>query len=217
MLTAYKGETYLLSVTALDLEEKPKTNIATANVSVFSYTPTSDRIDYLPVATMQIGLEDGLCVYRWSVPETPMYDDAIVHYEITDNDGFTSSIFEPIKFLEQAVLTGSASSLTPTEHEWLRVAFEKTHFLQYDEHWHVKSAEQHPVFTEQDRDKLDNMADRLEYLINLEGGRWKIDRHTGQIMFYAENNITEIARFALKDKFGNPVVEAGQAFERVKL
>lgn len=254
MLIAYKGETFLLSVTVLDLEERPKTDVTSATVSVYSYSATNDKVNMLVDAVMNFD-GDGLCTYRWDVPAEPEYTEAVVEYVITDSMGYVSNVHEAIKFEDPITVVGVQSGLSPIEREWLRLAYERTHYLQYDihghvksteqhpeinalstqqnnwlqvifektyklqydDHNHVKSSEQHPVFTPADRDKLDHMADRVEYLVNLEGGRWRIDRHTGQMIFYGEDNTTELARFLLKDKFGNTVIDAGQAYERIKL
>lgn len=45
-------------------------------------------------------------------------------------------------------------------------------------------------------------------------GRWMIDENTNQMIFYKDDNTTEIARFNLKDSAGNAAVDA--VFERLR-
>jgi hypothetical protein len=44
----------------------------------------------------------------------------------------------------------------------------------------------------------------LNLIYDIEGGRWKIDTTANQMVFYAADNITEIARFDLFDSGGSP-------------
>ena len=46
-------------------------------------------------------------------------------------------------------------------------------------------------------------------------GRWIVDENNNQMIFYEDDNVTEIARYDLKDKSGNPSVES--IFERTKV
>lgn len=46
-------------------------------------------------------------------------------------------------------------------------------------------------------------------------GRWRIDKNTNQMIFFKEDNTTEIARFNLFDSAGNPSVET--VFDRQKV
>jgi len=46
-------------------------------------------------------------------------------------------------------------------------------------------------------------------------GRWIVDENNNQMIFYEDDNVTEIARYDLKDKNGNPTVES--IFERTKV
>ena len=55
----------------------------------------------------------------------------------------------------------------------------------------------------------------VEFVKNIEGGRWIIDSALNQMVFYAEDNISEVARFDLLDKDGLPTSE--NVFERVKI
>jgi hypothetical protein len=42
------------------------------------------------------------------------------------------------------------------------------------------------------------------FIYSIEGGRWKIDTSTNQMVFYAADNVTEIARFDLFNSGGSP-------------
>jgi hypothetical protein len=43
---------------------------------------------------------------------------------------------------------------------------------------------------------------QLQFVYHIEGGRWKIDTTTNEMVFYKANNVSEIARFSLLDKNG---------------
>ena len=45
-------------------------------------------------------------------------------------------------------------------------------------------------------------------------GQWEVLSDSNEMVFYQENNETEIARFSLKDSEGNPSVD--QVFKRVR-
>lgn len=55
--------------------------------------------------------------------------------------------------------------------------------------------------------------DNIDFIKNIEGGRWKINNN--QMIFYNEDNITEIARFNLTDQSGNPTTQ--NVFERTRV
>lgn len=46
------------------------------------------------------------------------------------------------------------------------------------------------------------LVDRIEFIKNIEGGRWSMVND--QMIFYAEDNVTEVARFNLFDSTGTP-------------
>jgi hypothetical protein len=46
--------------------------------------------------------------------------------------------------------------------------------------------------------------DDIDFIKDIEGGRWRIDSSTNQMIFFEEDNSTEIARFNLYDKDGSP-------------
>jgi hypothetical protein len=53
----------------------------------------------------------------------------------------------------------------------------------------------------------------IDFLRNIEGGRWKIENN--QMVFYAEDNTTEVARFNLYDTTGQP--SSTDVFERTRV
>jgi len=53
----------------------------------------------------------------------------------------------------------------------------------------------------------------IAFLKNIEGGKWEIK--SNQMIFYASDNLTEIARFNLFDVSGNPTMTNVMARERV--
>jgi hypothetical protein len=55
---------------------------------------------------------------------------------------------------------------------------------------------------------------KVNFLKNMEGGRWKIDTTVDQMIFYAEDNVTEVARFDLYDVTGSSTSEC--VYERVR-
>lgn len=60
---------------------------------------------------------------------------------------------------------------------------------------------------------LGNIETKVDRLIDIQYGRWFIDNN--QMIFYKEDNVTEVARFDLFDENGNPTMDA--VFDRVKL
>lgn len=54
----------------------------------------------------------------------------------------------------------------------------------------------------------------IEFLKDIEGGRWIIDDTTNEMVFYKADNVTEVMRFDLKDKDGLPTSEG--PYERVR-
>lgn len=62
---------------------------------------------------------------------------------------------------------------------------------------------------------LNVVSASVEYIRALHGGRWKILTGSSQMVFYAEDNVTEVARFDLFDADGNPSTDC--VFERVKV
>lgn len=57
------------------------------------------------------------------------------------------------------------------------------------------------------------LASDVDFIKNIEGGRWKVVNQ--QMVFYAEDNVTELARFDLTDVSGNPTNT--NVYERVRV
>lgn len=49
-----------------------------------------------------------------------------------------------------------------------------------------------------------SLTSDVAFIKDMIGGRWTIDSATYQMIFYKDDNVTEVARFDLKDKNGNP-------------
>ena len=62
-------------------------------------------------------------------------------------------------------------------------------------------------------DKLALLQNKIDYAIDMTAGRWKIENC--QMIFYKEDNLTEVARFDLFDDQGNPSMDA--VFDRRKV
>lgn len=62
--------------------------------------------------------------------------------------------------------------------------------------------------------KIDTMQSDVTEIKNYTNGRWKIDTTTNQMIFYQDDNVTEVARFDLLDEDGNPT--SLNPFERQK-
>jgi hypothetical protein len=62
---------------------------------------------------------------------------------------------------------------------------------------------------------LEPMSEKVEFIKNIEGGRWIIDKPTKQMVFYDDSNENEIARFDLLDAAGRPSVAS--VFERARV
>jgi hypothetical protein len=56
----------------------------------------------------------------------------------------------------------------------------------------------------------------LQFLADIEGGRWLIDETAKQMVFFRSDNVTEVARFNLLDKDGVATGTPAEAFERVR-
>lgn len=72
--------------------------------------------------------------------------------------------------------------------------------------------------TEQDKLDIANMVDSSPVLAGVKNavlGRWKMDG--AQMIFYAEDNETEVARFNLFNKTGSPATKPAEVFERVRV
>ncbi len=57
-------------------------------------------------------------------------------------------------------------------------------------------------------------AENIEFIKDIEGGRWTIDSDTNQMVFYKADNVTEVARFDLQDSAGSASVS--EVFSRLR-
>jgi len=57
----------------------------------------------------------------------------------------------------------------------------------------------------------------LTFISDIEGGRWKIDEVAQQMIFYKDDNITEVARFNLLDSAAAPTGTPADAYERTRV
>ena len=55
-------------------------------------------------------------------------------------------------------------------------------------------------------------AEDIQFVKDIEGGRWMIDNTDNQMIFYKDDNITEVARFGLSGSTGLPTTD--QVFRR---
>lgn len=62
-------------------------------------------------------------------------------------------------------------------------------------------------------DEMTDIKNDISFIRNIEGGRWKIENN--QMIFYSEDNATEIARFNLFDDKGSP--SNIHVFERMRV
>lgn len=59
---------------------------------------------------------------------------------------------------------------------------------------------------------VDNSNDLIQKIYDIQFGRWKIENN--QMIFYKEDNSTEVVRFDLFDESGKPSMEV--VFERLR-
>lgn len=57
------------------------------------------------------------------------------------------------------------------------------------------------------------MGEALGFIRDIEGGRWKVDTATNEMVFFKEDNVTVVARFNLFNQFGAAATD--NVFERV--
>lgn len=65
------------------------------------------------------------------------------------------------------------------------------------------------------RNIVSSITSSISQLYDISYGRWKIDTITKQMIFYRDDNMTEVARFDLFDSSGTPSSDA--VFERTKV
>ena len=59
---------------------------------------------------------------------------------------------------------------------------------------------------------MDTLQDDITFLKDIEGGRWK--REGTQMIFYKDDNTTEVARFDLYQSTGKPATASDEVWER---
>lgn len=81
------------------------------------------------------------------------------------------------------------------------------------------SGESTPVYASEDIDNqihtLNMLSSSIDFTRQHQAGRWTIDTDTFQMIFYKEDNTTEIARYSLADESGSPSYTS--VFTRTKL
>ena len=74
------------------------------------------------------------------------------------------------------------------------------------------SGESSPVYA---TEEYNPMPEQVEFIKSIEGGRWKLDSDTNQMIFYKDDNTTVVARFGMSGSEGTPAVS--DVFERQRL
>ena len=69
-----------------------------------------------------------------------------------------------------------------------------------------------PVYATEDYSPLE---EQTQFSYHISGGRWILDEATNQMIFFADDNVTEIARFDMKDQNNVPSVES--VFSRTRV
>jgi len=63
--------------------------------------------------------------------------------------------------------------------------------------------------------QVQNLSTDTKFIREMTAGRWKLEG--SHMVFYAEDNLTVVASFALKDINGSPTVDPSTAVERVRV
>ena len=74
--------------------------------------------------------------------------------------------------------------------------------------WEVTASNGNVVFAS-DEIEIDSRLTR-----HFTVGQWEIDKSTNEMIFYQDDNVTEMGRFDLKDSSGNP--STGEVFKRIR-
>jgi hypothetical protein len=77
----------------------------------------------------------------------------------------------------------------------------------------VYAIEQYNV--EENDPKVGSIYTDVQFIKSIEGGRWRINTATNQMVFYAEDNVTIVATFNLFDQNGTPTSSA--PYERTRV
>ena len=73
------------------------------------------------------------------------------------------------------------------------------------------SGESSPVYATEEYRPTE---EKIDFIHDIEGGMWKIDKDDSQMIFYKKDNATEIARFDLKDE--NDAASVESVFSRTR-
>ena len=92
--------------------------------------------------------------------------------------------------------------------------------VHFADHFHGSvlwdTGESTPTYASEDYSPiLDLVSSSVDFTRHISAGRWKIDTGQSHMIFYKEDNDTEIARFSLTDSDGNASTES--VFERTKV
>ena len=71
------------------------------------------------------------------------------------------------------------------------------------------TGESSPAFA---TEEYNGINEKVEFIRDIEGGRWKIDSTTKEMIFFKQDNASEVARFGLSGSSGTPQVS--NVFER---
>lgn len=74
--------------------------------------------------------------------------------------------------------------------------------------WEVTASNGNVVFAS-DEVEIDSRLTR-----HFTVGQWEIDKSTNEMIFYQDDNVTEMGRFELKDSTGSP--STGEVFKRIR-
>ncbi len=77
----------------------------------------------------------------------------------------------------------------------------------------VYALEQYNV--EENDPKVGSIYTDVQFIKSIEGGRWKINTATNQMIFYGEDNATIVATFNLYDQNGSPT--SSSPYERTRV
>lgn len=59
------------------------------------------------------------------------------------------------------------------------------------------------------------IEEQTQFSYDISGGKWTLDANTNEMIFYTADNITEIARFKMRDQDNKPSVES--VFSRTRI
>jgi hypothetical protein len=63
-------------------------------------------------------------------------------------------------------------------------------------------------------EEYNGTEENVSFIKDIEGGKWSIDTDANQMIFYKSDNVTEVARFNLKDSSGN--ADSTNVFTRLR-